>query len=88
MAVTGRRIDDGGGRLHHADLSYWRRYRSSAPGILEQLLDDNPHLARLHRVSPFLPFGTELAHFPIDSEILAGRTRSTEFITLYGRSRA
>jgi phage tail protein X len=79
MTVTGAYLT--------ADLLVWRRYRSPAPGILEQLLDDNPHLAKLHRVSPFLPVGTEL-RIPIDPEILGGRPRPVEFVTLYGRSRA
>ena len=87
MAVTGHELMTVAGAYITADLIVWRRYRSPAPGILEQLLDDNPHLAKLHRVSPFLPVGTEL-RIPIDSEILAGRPRSTSFITLYGRSRA
>jgi phage tail protein X len=87
MAVVGHELLTVAGAYVTADLLVWRRYRTSAPGIVERLLDDNPHLAKLHRESPFLPVGTEL-RIPIDPEILGGRPRPVEFVTLYGRSRA
>ena len=87
MAVTGYELITVSGAYISADVLVWRRYRVRAPGVLERLLDDNPHLAKLHRESPFLPVGTNV-RLPIDPEILAGRPKPVEFVTLYGRSRA
>lgn len=54
-----------------ADLLVWRRYRRYAPGILEKLLDVNPHLAKIHKSTPFLPVGTQV-RIPIDFAMLKG----------------
>ena len=67
-----------------ADLLVWRRYRQRAPGILELLLDANPHLAVIHRTTPFLPVGTEV-RIPIDPDLLTGRPAPVEFVQIYGR---
>jgi phage tail protein X len=66
------------------DAVVWKRYRSRAPGMVEAMLDVNPHLAKLHRVSPFLPVGTQL-RIPIDPDILRGAPRPSETIQLYKR---
>lgn len=66
-----------------ADLLVWRRYRVRAPGILEALLDANPHLAAIHRETPFIPVGTEV-RIPIDPDVLAGRAQPVEYVKLYG----
>lgn len=66
-----------------ADLLVWRRYRRRAPGILEALLDANPHLAVIHRETPFLPVGTEVK-IPIDSDLLSGRPQPVEYVKIYG----
>ncbi len=55
-----------------ADLIVWKYYRVRTKGILEKLLDSNPHLALLHRSSPFLPVGTQV-RIPVDSDLLSGR---------------
>ena len=47
----------------------WRRYRVVTPGVMERLLDDNPHLAKIHKTTPFLPVGTPI-RIPIDLDIL------------------
>jgi phage tail protein X len=55
-----------------ADLIVWRRYRNSAPGIVEQMLDANPQLAFVHRVTPFIPPGVYV-RVPIDLNLMAGK---------------
>lgn len=72
------------GEFITADVLVWRRYRRRAPGILELLLDANPHLAPIHRETPFLPVGTEV-RIPIDSDLLRGRPPRVEFIQIYGQ---
>jgi len=66
-----------------ADLILWRRYRNRAPKMLERLLDDNPHLAKCHRYSPFLPVGTQV-RIPIDYEILSGMPQVKSTVVLWG----
>lgn len=70
-----------------ADLIIWRRYRSRAPGMIERLLDDNPHLAKAHRYSPFLPIGTQV-RIPIDYEILRGSPQVKSTVVLWGTTPA
>jgi phage tail protein X len=65
-----------------ADALCWRRYRCYAPGILEILLDVNPHLAKLHKTSPFLPVGTQV-RIPIDTDILRGAPVARSIIKLW-----
>jgi phage tail protein X len=66
-----------------ADLILWRRYRNKAPKMIERLLDDNPHLAKAHRFSPFLPVGTQV-RIPIDYEIMSGAPQQKNSIVLWG----
>jgi phage tail protein X len=66
-----------------ADIILWRRYRNRAPKVLERLLDDNPHLAKFHRYSPFLPVGTQV-RIPIDYDVLAGSPQAKETVVLWG----
>lgn len=65
------------------DLIVWRRYRNRAPGIVERLLDDNPHLAKTHRYSPFLPIGTQV-RIPIDYDILRNAPQMRSTVLLWG----
>jgi phage tail protein X len=67
-----------------ADLLVWRRYKVPSYGIVEAMLDRNPHLARIHRNGPFLPVGTQV-RIPIDPDILRGTPRALKTITLYDR---
>lgn len=67
------------------DLLVWRRYKIPSYGVVERLLDDNPHLAKLHKLSPFLPVGTQV-RIPLDLEILRGTPKAQKTITLYGRT--
>lgn len=67
-----------------ADLIIWRRYRISAPKMVERMLDDNPHLSKLHRTSPFLPVGTQV-RIPIDPDILTGQPQPREIVLLWGK---
>jgi len=65
------------------DLIVWRRYRNHAQGVVERLLDDNPHLAKAHRFSPFLPIGTQV-RIPIDTDILNGTPKMRSTVVLWG----
>jgi phage tail protein X len=65
------------------DLILWRRYRNRSPGMVERLLDDNPHLAKCHCFSPFLPVGTQV-RVPIDYDIMSGVPQVKETVVLWG----
>lgn len=66
------------------DVIVWRRYRTIAKTIVELTLDVNPHLAILHRKSPFLPIGVQL-RIPIDPEIMRGAPKARNVIMLFGK---
>jgi phage tail protein X len=66
-----------------ADLILWRVYRNRAPKMIERLLDDNPHLAKCHRYSPFLPVGTQV-RIPLDYEVMAGAPHPKNTVVLWG----
>jgi len=83
MAVTSHELIVVAGEGITADLLLWRRYRIQSPGIVERMLDDNPHLAKIHRETPFIPVGTPVL-IPIDLDILAGRPQPKNTITIYG----
>ena len=68
-----------------ADIILWRRYRNRAPGMIERLLDDNPHLAKCHMTSPFLPVGTQV-RIPIDYAILSGAPQKKNTVVLWGKT--
>lgn len=70
MSISGYELMTVSGDGITADLIVWRRYRVRAPGILEALLDANPHLAGIHREGPFIPPGTQV-RIPIDTELLS-----------------
>ena len=57
-----------------ADIIIWRRYRCRTDGLVEAFVDLNPHLAHIHRTSPFIPVGTQV-RIPIDYEALKGRPK-------------
>jgi phage tail protein X len=67
------------------DLIVWRRYRNRSPGMVERLLDDNPHLSKVHCFSPFLPVGTQV-RVPIDYKILSGAPQVKETVVLWGNT--
>lgn len=83
MNVTSYDLVTVGSDYITADIILWRRYRNRAPKMIERMLDDNPHLAKLHRFSPFLPVGTQL-RIPIDFAILAGVPQRKETVVLWG----
>jgi phage tail protein X len=66
------------------DLIVWKHYRQRAFGVVEKTLDVNPHLAKLHRESPFLPVGTQV-RIPIDEAVMAGRPKPSTVSTIAGR---
>lgn len=66
-----------------ADIVIWRRYRIRSNGILETLLDVNPHLAKLHKYSPFIPVGTQI-RVPIDIPIISGAPQPKTSVMLWG----
>lgn len=84
MAITSYELIVVQGEYITADLLCWRRYKIPAPGILEEMLDRNPHLAKVHKYSPFLPLGTHV-RIPIDPDILRGVPKPRQTITLFGR---
>jgi phage tail protein X len=83
MAVSSYDLVTVGADFVTVDLIVWRRYRNRAPKIVERLLDDNPHLAKAHRYSPFLPVGTQV-RIPIDLEVLRGTPNVKNTILLWG----
>lgn len=83
MAIEGFELVNIAGDYITCDMLVWRRYRRRAPGVLELLLDANPHLSIIHRYTPFLPVGTQV-RLPIDPELLSGRPPIVEFVKLYG----
>lgn len=83
MSVSGFDLVTVQGDYVTADLIVWRRYKIPAPGILEMMLDVNPHLALLHKQSPFLPVGTQL-RIPIDTDILKDRPAPLQIRNIYG----
>ena len=85
MAISSYDLVTVGSERVTVDLIVWRRYRIRAPGMVELLLDKNPHLAKLHRTSPFLPVGTQV-RIPIDTNVLAGAPRPKETKLLWGSS--
>jgi phage tail protein X len=85
MTVTSYDLVTVGSDYITADIILWRRYRNRAPGMIERLLDDNPHLAKAHRYSPFLPVGTQV-RIPIDYEVLAGTPQVKSTIVLWGKT--
>jgi phage tail protein X len=50
---------------------------------LEATLDSNPHLAKIHRETPFLPVGTQV-RIPIDPDVFAGRPQPVVTSTIAG----
>jgi phage tail protein X len=68
-----------------ADIILWRTYRNRAPKMIERLLDDNPHLAKCHQTSPFLPVGTQV-RIPIDYDILSGVPQRKNTVVLWGKT--
>lgn len=67
-----------------ADLLIWRRYKMRAIGLVEALLDLNPHLAKHHRNGPFIPVGTQV-RIPIDREVLKHWPGGATPVVLFGR---
>jgi phage tail protein X len=67
------------------DLLVWRRYRIPTAGtrLVEIMLDLNPHLAKVHRSSPFIPPGTQI-RIPIAPDLIAGRPGFVRTMTAYG----
>jgi len=84
MAITSYEYVTVQGEFITADLLVWRRYKCPSYGIVEALLDTNPHLARLHRNGPFIPVGTQV-RVPIDPDILRGTPKALKTVTLYDR---
>lgn len=71
MAVSGFELFVIASDFVTADMLIWKKYRKPAPGMVEILLDANPQLAMVHRITPFIPVGTYV-RVPIDLSLLAG----------------
>ena len=85
MTVTSYDLVTVGSDFITADTILWRRYRTRAPKMVERLLDDNPHLAKHHRYSPFLPVGTQV-RIPLDYEVMSGAPQKKNSIVLWGKT--
>jgi len=83
MTVTSYDLVTVGSDYITVDTILWRRYRNKARTMVERMLDDNPHLAKLHRYSPFLPVGTQV-RIPIDYDIMSGAPQKKNSIVLWG----
>jgi phage tail protein X len=83
MTVTSYDVVTVGSDYITADVILWRRYRNRAPLMVERMLDDNPHLAKVHRYTPFLPVGTQV-RIPIDYEVMVGSPQPKNSIVLWG----
>lgn len=66
------------------DLLVWRRYKMATRGLVEALLDLNPHLSKLHVNGPFLPVGTQV-RIPIDADVLRGMPQASKINYVYGK---
>ena len=64
------------------DSIVWKRYLGRAPGITELMMDANPHLAFVHRRSPFIPVGVYI-RVPIDPELILGKPRQMQYDSLW-----
>ena len=72
MAVSGFELVQVTSDFVTADLIIWKRYRNRAPGMVELMLDANPQLSFVHRVTPFIPVGV-FVRVPIDPELMLGK---------------
>lgn len=72
LAVTGFELIQITSDFVTADLIIWKRYRNRAPGMVELMLDANPQLAFVHRVTPFIPVGVYV-RVPIDPTLMLGK---------------
>jgi phage tail protein X len=72
MAVIGFELHKVTSEYVTADLIIWKRYRARAPGMVELMLDANPQISHVHRVTPFLPVGVYV-RVPIDPSLVLGR---------------
>lgn len=67
------------------DKLVWNFYRNRAPGVLEALLAHNPHLAKIHKWTPFIPAGI-IVRMPINQALLSGSPQKQEKIIWWERS--
>jgi phage tail protein X len=82
MAIAGFEIIQVTSDFVTIDLIIWRRYMQRARGLVELMLDANPHLSRLHQSSPFLPVGT-LIRVPIDPSMMVGKPPASDMSNLW-----
>lgn|GEM_PF-2137959 len=72
MAIIGFELHRVASEYVTVDLIIWKRYRGRAEGMVELMLDANPHISHVHRVTPFLPVGVYI-RVPIDPNLVLGR---------------
>lgn len=84
MAISGYEMVTVQSDFITVDLIVWRRYRMVTNGMVEELIDANPHIARIHRRTPFLPVGTQV-RVPIDTNILRGMPKARANVDVFGR---
>lgn len=69
--ITGYMLVQVGSDFVTADMIVWNLYRRPAYGIVEAMLDVNPQLAYVHRLTPFIPPGVFL-RVPVDPDLMKG----------------
>jgi phage tail protein X len=77
MAIESYDLITVGSDYRTVDNIVWRAYRGIARGMFEKTLDANPHLAKMHKHSPFLPVGAQL-RIPIDPDVMANKPEPTK----------
>lgn len=65
-------------------LLCWRRYRRPYPGVLENMLDMNPHILEGLALSPYLPDGA-IVRLPIDRSLIDRAPKTVKQATLVGQ---
>ena len=75
MTITGFELYQVSSEYVTVDLIVWKRYRTRAQGIVELMMDANPQLSHVHRITPFIPVGT-FVRVPIDPSLIHGRPQS------------
>ena len=72
MAIASFELTQVASEYVTADLIVWKKYMNRAPGMLELMLDANPQLAMVHRVTPFIPVFVYI-RVPIDPDLMIGK---------------
>lgn len=75
MAIAGFELHTVQTEYVAADMIIWKRYLGRARGMMELMMDANPHLAFVHRTTPFIPAGV-IVRVPIDPSLMLNQPPS------------